>query len=109
MVYNKAFDGIVIATLLDMTNNTTTVAETTMTLRIRGRDYTIEAHDRTNSHTGEVETGYRLTGKRGASYFTMRNRIEPSHMFVVSHSLGSTVMQGVWLSDATGALVVRCQ
>ena len=78
-------------------------------LRIRGRDYAVEAYDRTNSATGKVESGYRLTGKRGASYFTMRNAHRPHMLFVISHSLGSNVMDRVWLSDEGGSLKVVSQ
>ena len=84
-------------------------ADVLATLRIRGRDYTVAHRERINTLTGEVERGYCLTGKRGATYFTMRNARNPDKMFVVAHSLGSSVMSGVWLSDAGGELRVVCQ
>ena len=90
------------------TTNTAATALGTSTLRVRGRDYTVTPHDRTNSVTGVVEKGYRLTGKRGASYFTMRNVKRPELMFVVSHAL-TNAMQGVWLTDAAGFVVIVSQ
>lgn len=49
-----------------------------------------------------------LTGKRGGTYYTMRNVHRPHMMFVFSNAPRSNVLEGVWLTDEGGALrVVR--
>ena len=72
-------------------------------MTIRGREYTVSREDRPGK-----ELRYRLTGKRGASFFTMRNVNQPHNMFVIPHSLGNSTLEGVWLSDESGTLrIVR--
>lgn len=80
---------------------TASVAPPDATIIIRGRQYAVERIERPGK-----ELRYRLTGKRGASFFTMRNVHRPDAMFVVPHSLGNKTLEGVWLSDKTGELVV---
>jgi hypothetical protein len=70
------------------------------TLSIRGREYTVEVVDGANGPR------YRLTGKRGGVFFTMRNAHKPHLMFVVSNATGNKSLDRVWLSDASGDLTV---
>lgn len=70
------------------------------TLSIRGREYTVETVE------GAKELRYRLTGKRGGSFFTMRNAHKPHLMFIVADALGNKSLDRVWLSDESGDLVV---
>ena len=70
------------------------------TLSIRGREYTVEMVE------GAKELRYRLTGKRGGSFFTMRNAHKPHLMFIVSQALGNKSLDRVWLSDEGGDLRV---
>lgn len=84
----------------------------TTTIRLRGRDYSVTKTTRTISagaREGETEVAYVLTGKRGAVFTTMRNAKRPDRMFLVSGALRSNALQDVWLSDATGELVIICQ
>lgn len=76
----------------------------TTAIRIRGRDYTVEPFERPNT-----EKAYRIKGKRGASYETVRNVPRPHLMFLIGGGrlgLMSSVMKGVWLSDKDGELTV---
>lgn len=75
------------------------------TLVIRGRTYTVEPI--ANSDDAR-ERSYHLVGVRGARYRTIRNAHTPHLMFLVSaRKFGqSSVTEGVWLSDADGALKV---
>lgn len=81
---------------------------TAPTIQIRGLNYSVEIFTRVRD--GKSECAYRLTGKRGASYETVRNVPKPEMMFLVySDRFGpAAVMNGVWLSDKDGTLrVVR--
>lgn len=53
---------------------------------------------------GAKEVRYSLTGKRGGSFFTMRNAHNPHLMFIVSNAMGNKSLDGVWLSDENGVL-----
>jgi hypothetical protein len=75
------------------------------TIIIRKREYQIEINDRVTA-TGEIDRQYLLRGKRGALYGTMRNVHHRSRMFVVATTGYSNVMDGVWLDDSSGELVV---
>lgn len=84
----------------------------TTTIRLRGRDYSVNKTTRTisaGSRKGETEVVYVLTGARGAMFTTMRNMHRPDRMFLVSSALRSNTLQNVWLSDASGELVVISQ
>lgn len=74
-----------------------TPAQTTLT--IGRRSFTVE----------KVGDNYRLTGKRGAVYGTMRNKPSPELMFIVNlRGFGMACgYEGIWLTDADGALRVR--
>lgn len=75
------------------------------TIRIRGRDYEVSVREKPDAQGRIV---YYLRGKRGAHWFTVRNVNHPSLMFLVNgRNLGSSMLEGVWLDDASGELVVR--
>jgi hypothetical protein len=76
-------------------------------LRVRGRNYQVSRVE-LQTKNGTVEA-YQLTGARGAVYTTMRNVPRPEMMFLVGggkFGMISSVMQGVWLTDADGTLKV---
>jgi hypothetical protein len=78
------------------------------TIQIRGMTYTVEIF--TRCRDGKSECAYRLIGKRGARYETLRNVPKPEMMFLIhSDRFGPVaVMNGVWLTDEGGTLrVVR--
>jgi len=69
---------------------------TTKTITVRGREYAVTTK-------GE---DYVLTGKRGATYRTMRNKPNPHMMFLVSEKkFTTTTMNDVWLTDKNDKLV----
>ena len=78
------------------------------TIRLRGRDYTVESFERTNAK-GEVEVNYMLTGKRGGKFSTMRNYHNRSKLFVVPFASFNRTLEGVWLTDASGSLEIVSQ
>lgn len=65
---------------------------------IRNREYTVEKKDDT----------YWFTGKKGAKYYTMRNRVDETKLFIVPENFlkGFATLDGVWLTDVTGELKV---
>lgn len=69
------------------------------TIRLRGRDYRVEARP-----TERDGIRYHLTGSRGGRFYTMRNVHRPHQMFVVSNSIGNKTLEGVWLTDEGGTL-----
>ena len=70
---------------------------------IRGREYTVLP----TKDMDESRCVYWLTGKRGARYFTVRNRPNPDLMFIVPEKfIKSNVLDRVWLTDVTGELKV---
>ena len=78
-------------------------------LTIRRRPYSVASSVVAAGRPFAGERRYTLTGKRGASYFTMRNANQPHLMFIItSGKMRSGVMEGVWLTDEGGELrVVR--
>lgn len=71
------------------------------TLTIGGRQYEVSGPEES-----AFGTRYRLTGVRGASYFTMRMVSQPGVMFLVGR-LGMVDPLGkVFLSDRAGALEI---
>ncbi len=86
-------------------NTATTQTGATMTMTIRGRTFTVEE---TKAANGEKQ--FIFTGKRGAVYGTMRNRTHADQMFLIDgRGFGlAKGFEGVWLSDATGSLVLVC-
>jgi len=82
------------------------------TIRIRGRDYTVERFERAKPQPGtDTEIAYRLHGTRGAAYETLRNVPRPEMMFLIhSNRFGpASVMRNVWLTDKSGDLAVAKQ
>lgn len=84
-----------------------------MTITINGREYAVEVlpHDDRPSALGRPR--YRLTGKRGAVYDTLRNRPHPELMFLVAYHPGKAfpatvdpLGKGLWLTDRNGTLEV---
>lgn len=71
-------------------------------IAINGKTYTIETSQASDG------TRYILTGKRGAKYGTMRNRKNPSLMFLIDlRGFGIPAgFDGVVLTDADGSLAV---
>lgn len=59
------------------------------------------------SQEGEPDEGkktfYHLTGKRGARWFTMRNKNNPDLMFLVNGKSMKS-MKNIWLTDKEGFL-----
>lgn len=75
---------------------------TPKTIRINGRDYSVSEQTACNG-----EKQYILTGKRGATYGTMRNKNTPHLMFLIDcRGFGKTAGSTVWLSDEGGNLRV---
>ncbi len=77
----------------------------TFTLKVQGRDYTVEKLDPLRDE--EAPFRYVLRGKRGAHYTTMRNANNRHMMFLVHAGKGFGIpaaMDGVWLSDKDGTL-----
>ena len=92
----------------DRASRTATARDRETEISIRRRPYAVTSHVVAAGRPFAGELRYTLTGKRGATYFTMRNVHRPHQMFVVSHKLGSDAMEGVWLTDEGGKLrVVR--
>lgn len=60
----------------------TIVTGTAPDLTIGRTTYTVEAIE--TEVDGKKHTGYRLTGPRGARYFTMRNVHRHDHLFLVN-------------------------
>ena len=80
----------------DMTN----AESTTKTIVIRGREYSV-----TTQTTKYDARQYILTGKRGATYGTMRNKNNPDMMFLFSGGRSRLCSLGeVWLTDKGGEL-----
>lgn len=79
------------------------------TLIVRGRPYSVASHVVATGRPFAGELRYTLTGKRGGTYFTMRNVHRPRLMFLVTPKLSSSVMDGVWLTDEGGKLRVAHQ
>lgn len=75
------------------------------TLTLRGREFavTVRAPDQ---YTPKHGTVYELTGKRGASYFTMRTANRPELMFLCDgRGFGlALTMKDLWLTDKNGSL-----
>ena len=70
-------------------------------ITIRGREYQVACEERPGK-----EVSYKLTGKRGAVFHTMRNVHRPDAMFIIPASWGNKTLEGVWLSDKDGDLKV---
>lgn len=70
-------------------------------ITIRGAEYKISI----GAHKGEMPT-YTLIGKRGAKYYTMRNKPDPKLMFLVREGAKVTghALDRVWLTDKNGIL-----
>jgi hypothetical protein len=86
----------------DVTLATLSVA-LTPAIKLNGREYKVDVLD------GKLDEGrpvYKLTGKRGAEYLTVRNRPNPDLMFVIAERGGFSAggLRNVWLSDLDGAL-----
>jgi len=83
------------------------------TIGIRGRVYTVERFEgKFEGKLAEDLIRYRLKGKRGAVYETMRNARDPHMMFLIGggrFGISSSVTSGVWLTDKTGRLAVAAQ
>lgn len=71
-------------------------------ITIHGKVYTVE-----KAQSGD-DTRYMLTGKRGAKYGTMRNKKNPSLMFLVDlRGFGIPAgFENVILTDSEGSLMV---
>lgn len=76
------------------------------TITIRGREYTVEKVLNDRGEFKDDRVKYKITGKRGAVYYTMRNVPNPKLMFVVPEKFTVGTMEGVWLTDADGKLEV---
>jgi hypothetical protein len=73
-----------------------------MTITLGGRLYEVETLP-----PGQLDEGrpvYRLTGKRGATYHTVRNRPNPDLMFLIVEGARFGVLRNVWLTDKGGEL-----
>lgn len=71
------------------------------TVTINGREYLFE------TLPGKLDQGkavYRLLGKRGASYYTMRNRVNPDLMFLVNEAGFTKSAPKAWLTDKDNVL-----
>jgi hypothetical protein len=74
----------------------TTMDTMTKTITVRGREYAVTTKGQ----------DYVLTGKRGATYRTMRNKPNPHMMFLVSEKkFTTTTMNDVWLTDKNDKLI----
>ena len=80
-----------------------TNTETTKTITVQGHQFSV-----TTQETSYDRCQYILTGKRGAIYGTMRNRVNPDKMFLITgRGFGIACgYEGVWLTDAGGELRV---
>jgi hypothetical protein len=76
------------------------------TIKIRGREYTVERILNDKGEFKDDRIKYKLTGKRGAVYYTMRNVPNPKFMFVVPQKFTTSTMDRVWLTDDGGELRV---
>ncbi len=77
------------------------MANTTTTIQIGRRSYSVATQTASN---GELQ--YILTGKRGATYGTMRNVYKPELMFLFD-CRGYGIKPGnIWLTDRNGTLEV---
>lgn len=75
-----------------------------MKLTINGREFEVTVSTMLDP---DRRRAYELRGKRGASYYTMRNVPNPDLMFVVNVTFTkSTGLEGVWLTDKNGVLEV---
>lgn len=73
------------------------------TIIIYGTQYSIQ--ESVNKVNGD--RAYILTGKRGATYKTMRNVNDPTKMFLYNmRNPSSGKMESVWLTDVNGKLEV---
>lgn len=77
-----------------------------MTLQIRGKDYSVQVE--AISQHNEKGVTYWLTGRRGAKYYTVRNRVDLTKMFIVPENFlrGFKTLDGVWLTDEGGELKI---
>lgn len=85
-----------------------------MTITINGREYSVEVLPPDDRHIALSARGlprYRLTGKRGAVYNTMRSIPHPERMFLVAFHPGQAfpctvdpLGRNVWLTDEGGEL-----
>ncbi len=75
-------------------------------MMIRNRDFQVTTQTVNLKKGPEVQ--YVFTGKRGAVYGTMRNQKNPELMFLIDgRGFGlAKGMDGVWLSDKGGELVI---
>lgn len=73
------------------------------TITIHGREYTVERKETTVVE--QAPHKYELTGKRGATYVTIRNAPNPTMMFLVDRK-GKIALNEVWLTDKNGKLEV---
>ncbi len=73
-------------------------------ITIRGREYRVERILNDKGAFADDRVKYKLTGKRGAVYYTMRNVRRPEFMFVVPEKFTVSTMNGVWVTDAGGEL-----
>jgi hypothetical protein len=71
-------------------------------ITIRGRKYAVEQLPADKLDEGRVV--YKLTGARGAIYYTIRNRPNPTMMFLMREGTGFGAMKDVWLTDKDGTL-----
>lgn len=72
-------------------------------ITINGRQYAVELRPSTERDEGRPV--YRITGARGAVYWTVRNRPNPDMMFLIRHGkFGPGAMSQVWLTDKDGQL-----
>jgi len=72
------------------------------TIIINNREYAVEKLPGEGTEE-DSRPYYRLTGKRGAVYCTLRNKPNPDMMFLMREGR-MMLMKGVWLSDAGGTL-----
>lgn len=73
------------------------------TIQVEGRTFSVEVvEDAMDSDL----PGYKLTGKRGAVYFTMRNVHNRHRMFLIN-GRGRIFAPQTWLTDEGGTLRVH--
>ena len=71
-------------------------------IELRGRTFTVSLREVPDRFGRKV---YYLTGRRGASYFTLRNVKDPSLMMLLDRrTAAGQPFPDLWLSDAGGTL-----
>lgn len=70
------------------------------TVEVEGRQYTVEV---VTDQLDPDLPGYKLTGKRGAVYYTMRNVNNRHRMFLIN-GRGRRYAPETWLTDESGPL-----